>query len=391
MLVPDANQAGAAGVGYHLWQTNTILGKSNLPNYISGLVDNLEYVELSHADRWKLSSAWERAKPRLEPKLDLLVFLAEIAELPALVKSLGGKLKRILSLDGSDVKRAYETLNGLAHSIVRSDAAQPGFVKLMFDNSRRLVSKEWLEYNFALKPTVSDLIGIVEAILDFRAALEELKKGAGKPQKTHVSYEWTDEVDPVVVEEQACTYCETGGGLIHQACLFASHRGNDRNIDDHVPGPYFRHVYVGGRVTRIGLTVRYHYTLPDWVDESLASVHALCAALGVNPGLGTIWELIPFSFVLDWAWNFGAMLDRVRFDAVPVITTVTDMCWSKRVIEGVLLQGRQHICPLTPISTYYSGDMETYHRIVGSEPLTWIPSLTWPSWMQLSLGMALLQ
>lgn len=39
-------------------------------------------------------------------------------------------------------------------------------------------------------------------------------------------------------------------------------------------------------------------------------------SLGLAPTLANLWDLIPFSFVLDWATNFNVLLDRIDFAVI---------------------------------------------------------------------------
>jgi hypothetical protein len=363
----------------------SLMEQSGLKPYLAGLHANPPGAELTHADKWQMSSAWERAKPRLKPDLDLLVFLAEIHELPKLAKSL---LTKLTSLFGSGkAGKALKYVDGLRVLAQHEDVGKGGMLKVVADETMHLSSENLLEYNFALAPTVSELIGMLSAVFSWRTKLAHLIVGAEKNQKCHVSFDSSEELEPVLVSGASCTLCEDLWG---GPCVYAEHRTADRYVNSDVPGSYYYDTCPRGVKTRVGLTVFYRYTLPAWVGDANTKINALAAALGINPGLGTIWELIPFSFVLDWIFPIGKILDRARLDAFPIKTEILDVCWTKKVTREVILHGRPFFCPRSASSvTFYQGTIETFSRIVGTDPFTWIPAFRWPTGMQLLLGGAL--
>lgn len=326
----------------------------------------------THDDLFRLSLAWERLQPQIEPKLDILVFLAELDDVVGLAKSLAKKIKDLPAIVGY----LKDTV-----SILKTAAKRPKvrgeLVRLVVDKNLTHLADEWLEYNFALKPTAMDLVGILKALFDFNKKLRELKKSAGKLLKTHGGFD--DSVDspvPFEVIGPKCTYCGN--------CRF-SHS----NTFDGSTGTVLRMDYTGPLSVKCGITVLYRYSLPPYLEGFEGKFRAFCASIGLRPGLATVWELIPFSFVLDWFVPVGAAISQLRLDPVPVKTQILDICFSKRVEATVLWRGR-HWCPLNePTRSICTGTVSSYTRTVGIEYLTKIPSFRWPSWFQLSLGAAL--
>jgi hypothetical protein len=344
--------------------------------YLGEVREGLENKDLSfsHDDLWRLSQAWEKMKPKLEPQMDLLVFLAEFSEVPALLLSLKEKFLKVFTSLGEDSIRYIDGLK-----ILKRSEGKRGVLKVVANETADSISNEWLEYNFALAPLVDDLIGLINGLLSFRKALEELEDGACKPQKAHASYTSTEE-GYEVLQAETCGYCASVGGT----CPYGA------PVDDYesFTGTRCRILHPGGVTTRIGVTAYYQYTLPPEFQGLYRSISGLAGALGINPGVGTIWELIPFSFVLDWVWPIGNTLNKLKVDAVPVKTRLMDICFTKRVTTPILIQGR-HLCPLSQEQTYATGQLDQYKRIVGSEFLTSIPAFRWPNWVQLSLGAAI--
>jgi hypothetical protein len=67
------------------------------------------------------------------------------------------------------------------------------------------------------------------------------------------------------------------------------------------------------RRVKLSATCRLHMAL-DIPEDLEAVTRGLIAALGLNNPLGTIWNSLPFSFVLDWIWKFGDVLDRHKYN-----------------------------------------------------------------------------
>jgi hypothetical protein len=95
---------------------------------------------------------------------------------------------------------------------------------------------------------------------------------------------------------------------------------------------------------------------------------------GLNQILQLAWELVPFSFVIDWFTNFQERIDSVLrpFDAKPVYTHIKDMCCTIRDVhtEEILVSpGFYHpsfsaystLTDWTPIATR---SVKTYNRSI---------------------------
>jgi len=350
-----------------------------MTHVLSNMGDGSEDLSFTHDDFWRLSHAWESIKPSIEPKLDILVMLAEIDELPKLALSLREKLAVLFTGD-STTRTIARLVDGL--KAVKRKKGKGGLFKAIVDEGLTSVSGEWLEYNFALAPTVADLMGILNSIFTFRKELEDLIKGAGKPQKISKSFTTTDEWAPKEIFHNECArypHC-----YATNKCPY--HSDGDFKT---CTGQRYQKLYPGGVTTRIGMTVYYRYSLPDYIVGLEGSIRALCSSLGLRPGLGTIWELIPFSFVIDWLLPIGSILERAKADPCPVKTEILDICFSKREEINFLIQGRTNTCAYNKDTTIVSGKQVRYLRVVGPEYLTMIPSFRWPKWFQLSLGAAL--
>jgi len=344
---------GAGGLSWHYyWSNYHYLGSLN---YWLGKNINRELLPvagLSDRDYYSLTRVWEdRIIPRIRPELDLMVFLIELSDIAKLAQSL---VRKVTSLP--------KLLKALG---------KPGKIKLGVTLNKTLdsISDNWLEYNFALKPTVDDLLGILNGILQFRKKILDLQQGAGKIQKAWggltYPYDWTEQDWSV-----DCGYTCSG-------CTRASNRR----------GAYAYIRPVGEMYRRLGITVLYRYKLPDFLEGFSLSVNALLQSIGLVPGLEVIWEIIPFSFVGDWVLPIGDFLSKYRIDPVPVKTEILDICFTQKTYLAAQVLYSPG-CETDPV-VLGTAERTFVQREVGPEFLTRMPHFQWPNLFQLSLGAAL--
>lgn len=130
------------------------------------------------------------------------------------------------------------------------------------------------------------------------------------------------------------------------------------------------------------------------IPEDLEAVaRGLVAALGLNNPLGTLYNSSPFTFVVDWIWKFGDVLDRHKYKTYIGQYEVTDFTYSlKETREWDVHYVYKAIAPEVDVSsmtyaewTYrYTADTiigtvrdERYHRDVGWTQTEW-PALSFP-------------
>lgn len=328
------------------------------------------YPSFDKDDEWKISRIWDKIRPQIEPKINLLVFLAELDELPKLAKSLLGKIHS-LNYAGDELLELIHGSNGLK---VCAKSNLKALAEVTF--TRRKVAANWLELNFALLPLANDLIGLINACTGLADKLASLRKGEGKIHHVHASVTENANPEKERLMGASCTYCGSN-------CTYSAITSSER-------GAYLDVQYPGGVETRVTCTIRYRYSLPEWVDTFIGRVDALLQALGCSLSPAVLWELIPFSFVIDWILPVGSLLARARLDPFPVKTEILDFCASKRVTTSFLLSGRGS-CPVSPEQTITQGRVVGYTRSTDHGILSSTPSFRRPGWYQLSLSAALLQ
>lgn len=73
-----------------------------------------------------------------------------------------------------------------------------------------------------------------------------------------------------------------------------------------------------------------YYSLPDLTDAEIR-VRALLDTLGTHLDAATIWEAIPYSFVIDWFIDVGKFLGTYRDKYLEVVTTFTRCMFDAKV------------------------------------------------------------
>jgi hypothetical protein len=221
--------------------------------------------------------AWDTMFPDLESSLNLAVSLIEMKDVTRLlgsVKSWRNKYRKYLRL--KSLKKA-----GV---------------------STRDVAEAHLSYAFGLMPLVSDARGIWDVINNFDKRLEDFQSRQGRPQVRHFR-----QLGEVQSESES-----------------------------NVPTSSYWMLHSYKRECRVDkfATMRYTYTVPGIYEEQ-ARFRALRDMLGLRFGFSTAWELIPFSFVIDWIFNVGALLKRFERPLIQANVVVKDYCISYKVVGTV--------------------------------------------------------
>jgi hypothetical protein len=292
---------------------------------------------------------------------DLLVFLYEIQDIARSAKFILSRwrvLKKLIDASKSAVKNL-----GNVKLAVNSLSAT---LKLVADES----SDSLLQYAFGLRPLISDVSNLVERMTRFWDNHETLKKGANKLHRT--SRRFVDgSFDPDLnTERPVAAQCPNGD------CYIAG------------PGSAYYTIY-GWTNPSVSATILYRYALPDNWDAISGKLGYALSSLGIQPGLSTIWNVIPFSFVVDWIFDIDAMLSPFHWDPSWIKVNILDMCAS--VKHGYTVELRERNCPteLRDIPVFRV-TRSFYERRVGNDLLNVIPPLTLPNNFQLLLGAALL-
>jgi hypothetical protein len=127
-----------------------------------------------------------------------------------------------------------------------------------------------------------------------------------------------------------------------------------------------------------------------WAGESALS--SLITALGFMPNVGTVWEKVPFSFVLDWVFNTKQLFKRLSLFELgyDLETEIIDFCLVHRSVKRSTWDYSDLQMGYT--NTAAVDETDVCARYCGSEAwskLSWWIRL--PSFMQLALGASLVR
>jgi len=195
----------------------------------------------------------------------------------------------------------------------------------------------WLEYQYGWKPILSDTFG----------AVEELNRRDNR------------------FEDRYRVSCKASG----------------METDELYTGPIFDNIQSGIMKIRFGVRRRVRhrgYCRLDWVLENPGA--ATLSELGItNPAL-VAWELVPFSFVVDWFVPIGSYLNQLDIGTGwsfkgGSFSTVT-RGWQQILVTGVRLDSVNawNQKPTWSYSDRLSTRMRMNRTAYGSPPFSWKPS-----------------
>ncbi|DAD52172.1 maturation protein [ssRNA phage Zoerhiza.2_6] len=185
-------------------------------------------------------------------------------------------------------------------------------------------AEEFLNYQFGIVPTISDAKSLYKGIHAVDKAIDQFVRDSGRVVRRsfHFPTERT-ESDTVV----------TGASPVGYA---AGSRSNNLYVQPGFCLPSYetrRH-----RVTerKIWFSGAFTYHLPDWFDtkDRKDRIRLMAKLLGAEPDLETLWNLMPWSWAVDWFWNAGNYVKSLqslitygtvlRYGYVMETTTTTD-------------------------------------------------------------------
>lgn len=218
------------------------------------------------------------------------------------------------------------------------------------------VANTHLAYEFGFKPLIKDIEGAWNTLAGFQESFAWLRKNQGKPVKVRFAKDLSKVYAP------SATTQDYGWEKFHTSVRLYSCW-------------YKAYAVIQYDISRLN-------------DAELA-LRLLARKAGVDSVLRNGWELIPYSFVLDWVLDVGEWIER--FDPrVTLPYQFIDVGWSIRVVE-VLERWKSYAYPITQHFTVYGGTRKTlYHREPGL-PVSFSSIDTGnPGQKQLALGLSLL-
>lgn len=154
-----------------------------------------------------------------------------------------------------------------------------------------------LNYNFGWKPFLGDVLGVLETLNTFEARLSRLLREQNRPLRKRFSESGTK------VESLWSTPVPNTPRTIEYDL---SAQANFTSCFD------------------------FTYSLPDYKMQELRN-RAWLDALGLHATIGNLWQILPWSFVVDWFVDVGGMLDTFQSDWVQPWLMFHQSCYSRKV------------------------------------------------------------
>jgi hypothetical protein len=284
----------------------------------------------------RLGGKVEARLPSLRPNIDLFVFLAEAREIMELVNVLKFQAGTLLE------KAAGKNL----------------------------------EMHFAVLPMIGEMKSIIRMIASLKTKYNGLVKGAGKVHDLKASV--INPLEKTVTEFYSDNYYPPG-------CTQDCPTGFS-------PSTY---VLTSKYEEYYSATVKYRYAMPEHSTEFGRKLGAILTTIGLDVSIESYWELIPFSFVVDWIFNTDRLFKALHLDdaGLDVSTEIIDCCVVRR---GLLRRNLEYNMPC--FSMYTGNDIGltdtsiVLDRWVGDEAYEMLngPWFKLPGFMQLHLGASLL-
>nr|UUW21114.1 MAG: maturation protein [Sanya steitz-like virus 1]UUW21120.1 MAG: maturation protein [Sanya steitz-like virus 1] len=248
----------------------TWIGNSGVDTYTvkcGGFCD-LRYVPTGRyvpaaSTEW-INQSFKKFSEHIPRQVSVVNFLLELDDFPSMVTSLLNLKSRL----GNRLKKVGD-LNGW----------------------RKELGSDYLWYNFGLRPMIEDIRKMLSTVENVRKRIRYLQKTHGKP--TRVRSRMTTQL-PIDIGNW--------GQWEHQYPLMWS--------PYIIPQMRTRGIYFPARVEHVvGATMIQSLSGLDSIEGFMS---AMLSSLGFNRPLSIAWEAIPFSWLVDYFVNVGAMVDDLK-------------------------------------------------------------------------------
>ena len=202
--------------------------------------------------------AWNKFRPA-KPEYSFGQFIAEIREVP-----------RMLMSSAEYYFKGWKKRGG-RHSRIHSPKA----------------ANEWLNFQFGWRPFINDLLDMYDAVQNLDKRIDQLIKDNGQWIKRGGTVH--KEEDNSVIDDSDGVYFTSG----HNTYTLTPPYGHRR-----VTKTTSQHVWFRSRM-------RYYIPAIDPKYSPNARVKAGAIICGLNPSPTLVWELTPWSWLIDWFSNVG--------------------------------------------------------------------------------------
>lgn len=251
----------------------------------------------------------------------------------------------------------------------------------------------------SLKNEAPDLIVFISEFLDIFNAFKFLKERtvALMAAGAHLSWEFGIKSmlrDIAYITASFITYQHRINGLLQGVGkLHDMKRGCDGEIvtehrSDKCPFGYLDTGQAPGcgdyscdrRVLRCGIAVKYVYKWPEFLFAHEQKVYEFLRGVGLLPDWSTVWEKIPFSFVLDWVFNTDRLFESLHLDKIgdDIKVDIIEICLSEKL---TLTHEEKWSVPCIDYCIPAREETTVFRRTVGTDALNIIQGNDW--WLRL--------
>lgn len=208
-----------------------------------------------------------------------------------------------------------------------------------------------LMLEFAFRPLVSDMRGLSRLLRHVVEETRRLKAWEGRIVRSHYRTEMTQ-----------------------------SEATEASRLVDNGYANWQRTRKVSWKPAEYHATMYHRYTYGDFTRKWM-KLFGTFDALGINLSLQTVWDAIPFSFVIDWFARVGDWLGRYDLRAIQPTTTILGFVHSVKQERTV----ERYIYPLKAISPTLNRSVLIAREVQSSyQRKPYIPNITGPGILNMS-------
>jgi len=280
------------GTDFGYWQMSGVVGgPTHVPSTWADRYDSWGVAATKVQDY--IPKGYQRTRPG-NPRADLGQFLIELRDIPKLPLTKG--LFKVSKRPG---KYGFRTVSGVPFQEIPRE---------LFRNltSLRNLGSEYLNVVFGWKPLLSDLRKMYYLWQDVDRRMGQIIRENGKAISRRANVETSSTLDVVDgPTAQPFAYYNIWGGVPN----FPTFEGT--TVLTHLKRTYARVWYMA----------KYQYYIPD-VGSSLWTTRARAALFGVLPTPALLWEVLPWSWLIDWFTNVGDIYSNISPNAVDNLVTL---------------------------------------------------------------------
>lgn len=262
------------------------------------------------------ATGWNRYRPT-RPSVNIGQSIGEAKEIPRMLRT--------------SAKGFHDTWRSLGGSKTRF--------------APKKLANHWLNHQFGWVPFLSDLRGLYETTKKLDTKLKRLRKYNGKWEKRGGTFD-TDSVTEVV------SHVTNTVGLWPTPAGVVNASGGERK-------------YTRTTSRRCWFTARFRYWIPGNPEGWYWKARAIAMLYGLQPSPSLIWELTPWSWLIDWWSNAGDVIASISSSVLDNLAAKQAYVM-RRSVQKVDFYGLQALLDGQRIQCSWSAEYERKSRAVAS-------------------------